>query len=131
MPARPVQSDPAMNRDDVSMSHSRTRGAQSARAQNLRRGMKVADAVFYALYVPILAVLALDLAGADPRSPFVRFMGTVAAPFLAPFESLISSREFAEFRVVGACIAVLLAFFLVHQLIKSALDLAASNPSES
>jgi uncharacterized protein YggT (Ycf19 family) len=83
------------------------------------------------LYAAIAVVIVLELAGANSGSPFMRFMGTVTGPFLAPFRGLMPNPSVDRFQLMGSYVVALVIYLLVHKGVTGALKLFAGRAADA
>ena len=101
------------------------------RARRLKQVVQVIDYAFYVLYAAILVVIVLELAGANSGSPFMRFMGTVTGPFLAPFRGLMPSPRMDRFQLMSSYVVAVVIYLLVHKGVTGALRVFAGRAANA
>ena len=116
----------AKNMKDEAFREVAASDAALSRARRLTKATQLIDYAFYLLYSAILVVVVLELVGANSGSPFMRFMGTVTGPFLAPFRGLMPHPRMDRFQLMASYVVALVIYFMIHRGLTGALQLFAA-----
>lgn len=84
------------------------------RGKAFARYSQVADYVFYLIYGIIGLEIVLEALGARESAGFKRFIDTVAAPVLAPFQGLMPDPGVGRFRFMLSYVIALGVYVLLH-----------------
>ncbi len=98
---------------------------RSARVSVLARVAQVVDFLFGVLYTVFLVRLALEFFGARPGAGFVQFIRSVTDYFYAPFRGIFTTTSIEGGHIVWPLVVALLAYMLLHSLIRGLLGLIA------
>ena len=81
---------------------------------------------FGVLYTLLLVRLVLEFINAARNSGFFEFIGVLTNPFLAPFRGIVASTSLdASHRIDWPIVVALVAYMIVHAIIRSLLRLIA------
>ena len=95
------------------------------RGRTAARISQVIDYVFYLIYGLIALEFLLGLMGARSGNGFVRFIGAVTRPLLAPFERIVGTPSSGAFQVRISYLFALVVYVLIHLAINGAFRLVA------
>jgi uncharacterized protein YggT (Ycf19 family) len=84
------------------------------RSKAFARASQVADYVFYLIYGIIGLEIVLEALGARESAGFKRFVDTMAAPLLAPFQGLMPDPGIGRFRFMVSYVVALVVYVLLH-----------------
>ena len=93
------------------------------RGKAFARVSQVADYVFYLIYGIIGVEIVLEALGARDSAGFKRFVDTLAAPLLAPFQGLMPDPGVGRFRFMLSYLVALAVYVLVHMAVNGLLRL--------
>lgn len=100
-------------------------GRELERGRMAARVSQLGDYLFYVIYGLISLQFMLRLLGARPANGFVRFIGGVTSPMLAPFERIVPALSRGANRVELSYLLALAVFILLHLAINGAFRLIA------
>ena len=87
---------------------------------------RIVTFLFGVLYTLLLVRLVLEFINAARDSGFFQFIRAVTNPFLAPFRGIVDSTWLdASHRIVWPIVIALVAYMIVHAIIRSLLRLIA------
>jgi uncharacterized protein YggT (Ycf19 family) len=112
-------------RSDLVSTHSISGVAHPSRAAVLGRVGQVVDYLFGLLYALFLVRLALEFFGARPGAGFVQFIRNVTDYFYAPFRGIFATTSVDGAHLVWPLVVALLAYMLLHGVIRGLLGLLA------
>ncbi len=92
-----------------------------SRARTAARISQVIDFIFYIVYSLIALQILLDLMGARRGAGFRRFIDTLSAPLLGPFESLVQSVGVGRYQLELSYVFAFIVYALLHAGINSLL----------
>ena len=102
----------------------------SHRAYVMGRIARVVDYVFSVLYLFLIVRLVLEFLRARRGAGFYQFIASVTDPFYAPFKSIIETRSVDGSPLVWPLVVALIAYMLLHGLVRGALHLLARSSRE-
>lgn len=106
-------------REAVSTERELGRGRSAARIS------QVVDYVFYLIYGVIALEFLLGLMGARSGNGFVKFIGAVTQPLLAPFDRIVGTPSSGGFQLRISYLFALVVYVLIHLAINGAFRLVA------
>jgi hypothetical protein len=86
---------------------------------------RVVDYLFGALYALLAVRLVLEFFNARSEAGFVRFIHKLSDVFYAPFEGIVATSTIGGWHLVWPLVLAILAYMLLHGLIRGLLHLAA------
>jgi uncharacterized protein YggT (Ycf19 family) len=95
--------------------------AEVSRARAAARISQIIDFIFYIVYSLIGLQILLDLMGARRGTGFRRFIDTLSAPLLGPFESLIQSVGVGRYQLELSYVFAFIVYAILHAGINSLL----------
>lgn len=95
--------------------------AEVGRARTAARISQIIDFIFYIIYSLIGLQILLDLMGARRGTGFRRFIDTLSAPLLGPFESLIQSVGVGRYQLELSYVFAFIVYAILHAGINSLL----------
>jgi uncharacterized protein YggT (Ycf19 family) len=95
------------------------------RGRSAARVSQIVDYFFYLIYGLIALEFLLGLMGARSGNGFVRFIGAVTRPLLAPFERIVGTPSSGAFQVRISYLFALVVYVLIHLAINGAFRLVA------
>ena len=96
------------------------------RAKGVARISQVIDYIFYLIYTFIGMEIVLELFGARNSNAFKRFIDTLTAPLLAPFNGLMPDPSVNVFRFRLSYIFAFIFYLLLHWMISGLFRLLAT-----
>ena len=99
--------------------------AEIDRGRAAARVSQIIDYVFYLIYALISLEILLELLGARETNGFKRFIDTLTAPLLAPFNTLMPDPASGRFQLKISYLVALLVYVLLHLAINGLLRLFA------
>jgi uncharacterized protein YggT (Ycf19 family) len=95
------------------------------RGRSAARISQIVDYIFYLIYGLIALEFLLGLMGARASNGFVRFIGAVTRPLLAPFERIVGTPTSGSFQLRMSYLFALVVYILIHLAINGAFRLVA------
>lgn len=95
------------------------------RGRTAARISQIVDYVFYIIYGLIALEFLLGLMGARAGNGFVKFIGALTRPLLAPFERIVGTPASGAFQVRISYLFALVVYVLIHLAINGAFRLVA------
>ncbi len=95
------------------------------RVSVVSRVASVLDWAFGVLYTLLLIRLALAFIDARHSAGFTQFIDRISDPFYAPFKGIVASHAVAGQLVVWPLVVALVAYMILHALIRGVLRLVA------
>jgi hypothetical protein len=86
---------------------------------------RVFDYLFGALYTLLFVRLVLEFFNARPSAGFVQFIRSLSDFFYSPFKGIVGTTTIGEWHLVWPLVIAILAYMLLHALIRGALSLIA------
>jgi uncharacterized protein YggT (Ycf19 family) len=95
------------------------------RGRTAARISQVVDYFFYLIYGLIALEFMLGLMGARSGNGFVKFIGALTQPLLAPFERIVGTPSSGAFQVRISYLFALVVYIFIHLAINGAFRLVA------
>ena len=95
------------------------------RGRTAARVSQIVDYAVYLIYGLIALEFTLGLMGARAGNGFVRFIGALSGPLLAPFERIVGTPSSGAFQVRISYLFALVVYVLIHLAINGAFRLVA------
>ena len=99
--------------------------AELETSKGAARVSQIIDYVFYLIYGIIGLEIILELLGARDSAGFKKFVDTIAAPFLMPFNGLMPTLSAGPFKLVLPYVFALIAYLVLHLAVNGLLRLFA------